>query len=271
MTRPLRHRFLLPAVTLAALLSVGCSSTTELTAPAIDEAVETPAAGPTVDADEDAGEPESSESVESSETVEPEVLNDNNEIPRHGCADGTILVACTSPHDSQNYAVFDSTSETYDPNALSQECYPYFLEFAGTQIGESGLSGESWYPDPSQWDDGRREIRCVILFDQPVTASLPELDLAAGFDGRIPWASLTADMCVGAYSDIGLVSVQTRDCTGDELIDILGLVDADAAIEQCQLLAVDAGADNDEFIESSWLLEARGFAKSICYRDLAAT
>lgn len=201
-------------------------------------------------------------------TVEPQLVSDSGAVPLHACVDGATLVACSSPHDAQNYAVFDSSAATYDSDALLKECYPYFLEFTGTPIGESGLSGETWYPDQADWDQGTREVRCLVLFEVPATASLPELDLAAGFAGRMPWSSIDSDSCVNELWDIDLVSVQTTSCTGNERIDILGLVDVEDATAQCQGLAVLADAPDQGQVESSWLLEARGYTKSICYREL---
>jgi hypothetical protein len=183
-------------------------------------------------------------------------------------------VSCDEPHDFQNYVADELPDGPYPGEAGDvggfAPCYERFEEVTGTPIGESGLSNYPEWPTESDWEVGYRDLHCIIEFPNQPTGELTDFDLAAGFDGSIPWSATEAGTCVESYGDISNVAVQTTECSGTEAIVVIGLVDpADGDIdEQCTDLAVAEGYDADlAFTETSNILTARGFASALCYQE----
>ncbi|MEQ1734813.1 MAG: septum formation family protein [Rhodoglobus sp.] len=102
-------------------------------------------------------------------------LNDGN---LDGEVTSVPTIACDQPHDSEAYAsiMVDDGSYPGEDAILAQaddECRAAFDSFAGINYDQSVLDFSYYYPTAGSWDNGDREILCLIYeFDVKTTGSL---------------------------------------------------------------------------------------------------
>ncbi len=77
-------------------------------------------------------------------------------------------VPCDQPHDSQAYAAFDLVGFTGFPGDGMDEqayrgCIDRFESFVGTPYMDSTLDISLLTPTALGWEDGDREIQCIIV------------------------------------------------------------------------------------------------------------
>jgi len=88
-----------------------------------------------------------------------------------GGVDGEVsevpTVDCAEEHDSEAYdsiliADGDYPGEDAVLEQADSECYTSFAEFVGVSYDESALQFAYYYPTQQSWDQGDREILCLI-------------------------------------------------------------------------------------------------------------
>jgi len=89
------------------------------------------------------------------------------------------VVPCSEPHEDEVYYVFDSTASEYPgedelKNEARETCIDEFADFVGLAYDESSLDYWPMYPTEQSWEQGDREILCMVydLSGEKVTGSL---------------------------------------------------------------------------------------------------
>ena len=78
------------------------------------------------------------------------------------------VVDCAEPHDSEAYALIEITGDEF-PGAQAvtdravAECTAEFTTFIGLDYAKSALDFAYYYPTPTSWDLGDREILCLAI------------------------------------------------------------------------------------------------------------
>lgn len=79
------------------------------------------------------------------------------------------VVDCGEPHDAEVYAVVESAEPEFDIDAIEQEadlaCYEAFESYVGLAWEDSSLYYSFVYPSSRSWDDGDRQIACLLIVD----------------------------------------------------------------------------------------------------------
>ena len=78
------------------------------------------------------------------------------------------VVDCDEPHDSEAYALIELTGDDFPgTDAVSDravtECTTEFTAFIGIDYADSALDFAYYYPTPTSWDLGDREILCLVI------------------------------------------------------------------------------------------------------------
>jgi hypothetical protein len=85
------------------------------------------------------------------------------------------VVPCGEPHDSEAYASFDLTGDTYPTDIDDQAtvyCESEFATFVGTSYEESSLGYTYLSPSGGSWSQGDHEVLCIVWTDgDPVTTT----------------------------------------------------------------------------------------------------
>lgn len=94
-------------------------------------------------------------------------LNDGN---LEGEVSTVPTIACSEPHDSEAYAsiIIDDGPYPGEDAIFDQadtECIAAFNTFVGVNYEESVLNFSYYFPTPGSWDNGDREILCLIYED----------------------------------------------------------------------------------------------------------
>lgn len=88
------------------------------------------------------------------------------------------VVPCTEEHDGQVYAAVEAPEGDFPGTTELQTdaeefCVPEFETFVGVTYEESVLDYYPFYPTTASWDQGDREIQCVVFDPEgPVTGAL---------------------------------------------------------------------------------------------------
>ena len=102
-------------------------------------------------------------------------LNDGN---LDGEVTSVPTIACDQPHDSEAYAsiIVDDGAYPGEDAILAQadeDCKAQFNTFAGIDYDQSALDFSYYYPTAGSWDNGDREILCLIYeYQVKTTGSL---------------------------------------------------------------------------------------------------
>jgi Septum formation len=77
------------------------------------------------------------------------------------------IVDCAQPHDNEVYDAFDYDGDTFPGDdemsaTADQECQASFEEFVGIGYFDSELYATHLVPTQESWDNGDREIICVL-------------------------------------------------------------------------------------------------------------
>jgi len=161
-----------PHLAAAALLVVGVTS--------LSGCVATPDTSGAVRLDSD----ETSQPDESGEAVDVFSISLGDCLNTSGLSDTTEVesipvVPCSEPHEDEVYYVFDSTASEYPgedelKNEARETCIDEFADFVGLAYDESSLDYWPMYPTEQSWEQGDREILCMVydLSGEKVTGSL---------------------------------------------------------------------------------------------------
>lgn len=76
-------------------------------------------------------------------------------------------VPCSEPHDNEIYLAYDMTDAVYPGreaalDAAGQRCFDQFESFVGRDYFESDLDFFPLVPTAESWDQGDREVLCVV-------------------------------------------------------------------------------------------------------------
>ncbi|MCR2814183.1 septum formation family protein [Microbacterium sp. zg.Y1090] len=161
-----------PHLAAAALLVIGLTSLSACaTTPDTSGAVR-------VDGDESSQPDESGEAVDVfsislGDCLNTSALSDTTQV------DSVPVVPCSEPHEDEVYYTFDSTDPEYPgEDALVSEagetCIAEFADFVGIAYEESALDYWPMYPSEQSWEQGDREILCMVYdpSGEKVTGSL---------------------------------------------------------------------------------------------------
>jgi hypothetical protein len=90
-----------------------------------------------------------------------------NNPPEGDTVSQATVVACEAPHDVEAYAVFDIQYDDFPgEDALLTDvdggCASRFTEFIGIEYPASTLSTFYFYPTAESWDQGDREVTCMV-------------------------------------------------------------------------------------------------------------
>jgi hypothetical protein len=77
------------------------------------------------------------------------------------------IVPCSEPHDSEAYHAFDLPGDVHPGDeavkqAAGEGCVPAFEKFVGIAYPESNLDFAFYFPTTGTWDQGDREILCIV-------------------------------------------------------------------------------------------------------------
>lgn len=76
------------------------------------------------------------------------------------------VVPCSEPHVFEVFGVTNSTAATFNATAIDTEtnqyCLAAFLSYVGIDFDNSTLGVTTLFPTQSSWDQGDREITCLL-------------------------------------------------------------------------------------------------------------
>jgi hypothetical protein len=87
--------------------------------------------------------------------------------PPSGEVSSVSAVDCAQPHDNEVYALYDYDGDSYPgeeamSSAADEGCESRFEDFVGIAYLQSDLFYTHLTPTQESWDDGDREVVCVI-------------------------------------------------------------------------------------------------------------
>lgn len=79
-----------------------------------------------------------------------------------------VVIDCAQPHDSEAYSSIQVADGDYPGEQVildqaEKDCLADFNTFAGINYDQSALSFSYYYPTQGSWENGDREILCLIL------------------------------------------------------------------------------------------------------------
>lgn len=79
-----------------------------------------------------------------------------------------VVIDCAQPHDSEAYSSIQVADGDYPGeqailDQAEKDCLADFNTFAGINYDQSTLSFSYYYPTQGSWENGDREILCLIL------------------------------------------------------------------------------------------------------------
>jgi hypothetical protein len=92
--------------------------------------------------------------------------------------------SCDESHDNEIYLAFEFDGDKYPAGSkypgeeavmaeAESQCFPAFEDFVDALSDETSLYYGSYYPSAESWDDGDREVLCLVYdMNGPVTGSL---------------------------------------------------------------------------------------------------
>jgi len=89
------------------------------------------------------------------------------------------IVDCADPHSGEVFYVEEMTDSTYPadtPTIADEICVAAFEGYVGIPYADSVLYGRSLYPTSATWEDGDRQIACLIVGDvgEELTGSMKD-------------------------------------------------------------------------------------------------
>ncbi len=109
------------------------------------------------------------------------VVGDCIDVSALGSMVSTVpTVDCTTPHDGEVYALFTLEPDADFPDDLPMDadeqvdslCTSAFADYVGTAHEESSISMSFIMPTSGTWEEGDDQVQCLLIVDEPVTASL---------------------------------------------------------------------------------------------------
>ena len=167
---------------------------------------------PTDDGSDPIGSDPDADPAAGSTDPDPELSTDPDAVYEPGTchhADGSgqepVEVPCEEPHTIEVYATRDLPGDAGAPvlglDSAIARCEEDFRAITGIGLGLATIFERSVLrPSEETWADGERDVTCYVVYPEPVSGRLADIDPVRGF-GRVSVYGLEVGDCIADFDE----------------------------------------------------------------------